>query len=152
MLDIPLRMTYKALSLYVLLIETFVDPQRLPRDHLPSCQLVIPGTDPRILPHPAGLQRDEAISQEGICSRLAGRCAGIVIPSSAQFPLPYWSPQNHAECRTHVVLARILLRHGRSPSPPRTAAPSRHGAWPSLLPRSCVGCGVTKPLRTGPKA
>ena len=63
-----------------------------------------------------------------ICSRLADRRASLVIPSPAHFPLLYRSPQNHAECRSHMAFARFPLRRGRSPSPARTAPPSGHGA------------------------
>ena len=59
----------------LLLLETFVDPQRFPWRRVSRGQLDGTGTDPRVSTHQGRLQRASRYSQAGFCASPVPRCA-----------------------------------------------------------------------------
>ena len=92
----------------VVLIETFVDPQRFQGNHLQSGQLDICGRHQGLSSDPARLQRRGTVTENGFCQTVKVRCASTVIPAYPRTRLSYRRSKNHAQCTTDAILARLF--------------------------------------------
>jgi hypothetical protein len=99
----------------VVLLETFVDPQRFQGTVYKAANWLYCRQHQRLSPCPPRLQRHAPLSENGFRQTFTTRCAKGALSAFYRIPLSYNRDENHAERRTDAVFAQFFLRHPGSP-------------------------------------
>ena len=143
----------------VVLLETFVDPQRFRGTVYKAANWLYVGNTQRISPDPPRVHGYASVTQNGFRQTLAGRCPRAVMPGHSHTTLSYRRLQNHAQRRSDAIPTLLFCRNSRSPPRPRTTASIGHGSghcsrghpvWDARIPGD-LGLGQ-EPRPKGPGA
>ena len=110
----------------VVLLETFVDPQRFRGTIYKAANWIYVGDTKGFHRTRKGYSATAGSPKMVFVKPLTLRCASTVIPAYSRTRLSYRRSKNHAQCPTDAILARVFCRYPRSAPCPRTTPSTVH--------------------------